>query len=120
MRTSTDLIVSAALIALASCTAPADSTTRTQPVVGKTVTPTQYSVGDFYKNTEYVGASWAPDRQRILVSSNLSGIWNAYAVPTGGGTHRRLHQGPATAATSAISRPSLANLAAPAENRLTQ
>ena len=92
MRTITYLTVSAALIALASCTAPADSTTRTQPAVGKTVTPTQYSVGDFYKNTEYSGASWAPDRQRILVSSNLSGIWNAYAVPTGGGAPQPLTQ----------------------------
>ena len=92
MRTITYLTVSAALIALASCTAPADSTTRTQPAVGKTVTPTQYSVGDFYKNTEYFGASWAPDRQRILVSSNLSGIWNAYAVPTGGGAPQPLTQ----------------------------
>ncbi len=88
MRTITDLTVSAALIALASCTAPADSTT--QPAVAKTVTPTEYSVGDFYKNTEYFGASWAPDRQRILVSSNLSGIWNAYAVPTGGGAPQPL------------------------------
>jgi dipeptidyl aminopeptidase/acylaminoacyl peptidase len=59
---------------------------------GKTVTPTQYSVGDFYKNTEYFGASWAPDRQRILVSSNLSGIWNAYAVPIGGGAPQPLTQ----------------------------
>lgn len=92
MRTITYLTVSAAMIALASCTAPADSTTRTQPAVGKTVTPTQYSVGDFYKNTEYFGASWAPDRQRILVSSNLSGIWNAYAVPTGGGAPQPLTQ----------------------------
>ena len=72
MRTITYLTVSAALIALASCSAPTDS--RTQPAVGKTVTPTEYSVGDFYKNAEYFGASWSPDRQRILVSSNLSGI----------------------------------------------
>ena len=92
MRTITYLTVYAALIALASCTAPADSTTRTQPAIGKTVTPTQYSVGDFYKNTEYFGASWAPDRQRLLVSSNLSGIWNAYAVPTGGGAPQPLTQ----------------------------
>lgn len=92
MRTITYLTVSAALIALASCTAPADSTTRTQPAVGKTVAPTQYSVGDFYKNTEYFGASWAPDRQRILVSSNRSGIWNAYAVATGGGAPQPLTQ----------------------------
>ena len=44
-----------------------------------------HTVEDFYKNSEFFGASWAPDNQKILVSSNLSGIWNAYAVPVGGG-----------------------------------
>ncbi len=92
MRTISYLTVSAALIAPVSCAAPADSTRRTQSAAGKTVTPTQYSVGDFYKNTEYSGASWAPDRQRILVSSNLSGIWNVYAVPTGGGAPQPITQ----------------------------
>lgn len=84
MRTITSLVASAALTALASCTAPADSRTQGQPAEGQAVVPARYSVGDFYKNAEYFGASWAPDRQRILVSSNLSGIWNAYAVPIGG------------------------------------
>ena len=92
MRTITYLTASAALIALPSCTAPADSTTGTQPAAEKKVTLAQDSVGDFYKNTEYSGASWSPDRQRILVSSNLSGIWNAYAVPTGGGAPQPLTQ----------------------------
>ena len=39
------------------------------------------SVADFYKNTEYSGASWAPGNQKLLVSSNVSGIWNAYSMP---------------------------------------
>jgi dipeptidyl aminopeptidase/acylaminoacyl peptidase len=47
--------------------------------------PTQYSVADFYANKEYFGASFSPDHQRILVASNASGIWNAYAVPVAGG-----------------------------------
>jgi dipeptidyl aminopeptidase/acylaminoacyl peptidase len=50
-----------------------------------TRTPTQYSVEDFYKNTEYSGASWAPGNQKLLVSSNASGIWNAYSMPVAGG-----------------------------------
>jgi dipeptidyl aminopeptidase/acylaminoacyl peptidase len=48
-------------------------------------TPTQYSVADLYANIEYKGASFSPTGDRILVSSNRSGIYNAYAVPTGGG-----------------------------------
>jgi dipeptidyl aminopeptidase/acylaminoacyl peptidase len=58
----------------------------------RTFTPRQYSVDDFYKNSEFFGASWAPDRQKLLVSSNLSGIWNAYAVPAAGGQPQPLTQ----------------------------
>ncbi len=46
---------------------------------------TQYSVADFYKNTEYGGAAFSADAKTILVSSNRSGIWNAYAIPVAGG-----------------------------------
>jgi len=51
----------------------------------KTFKPTQYSVADFYANKTFAGASFSPDRQKILVGSNTSGIWNAYAVPVAGG-----------------------------------
>ena len=54
--------------------------------------PAQYTVEDFYKNSEFLGASWAPDNQKVLVSSNLSGIWNAYAMPANGGAPRPLTQ----------------------------
>ena len=50
----------------------------------RTFKPTQYSVADFYANKEFVGASFSHDRQRVLVGSNSSGIWNAYAVPVTG------------------------------------
>jgi Tol biopolymer transport system component len=52
--------------------------------------PRQYAVADFYKNSQFFGASWSPDRRRILVSSNQSGIWNAYAVPAAGGAAQPL------------------------------
>ena len=45
----------------------------------------RYSVADLYKNAEYFGASFSPDGAKILVSSNRSGIWNAFAIPTAGG-----------------------------------
>lgn len=47
--------------------------------------PAEYTVADFYGNASYNGASWAPDRKNILVSSNVSGIWNAYTIPATGG-----------------------------------
>jgi dipeptidyl aminopeptidase/acylaminoacyl peptidase len=81
----------AACVILAACTS-AKSTEESQGSVEKTFTPTQYSVDDFYKNSEFFGASWSPDRQKLLVSSNKSGIWNAYAVPATGGEAQPLTQ----------------------------
>jgi dipeptidyl aminopeptidase/acylaminoacyl peptidase len=74
----------AAAVLLGACSA-AESTQESDGSADRTFTPTQYSVEDFYKNSEFSGASWAPDRQKLLVSSNVSGIWNAYAVPAAGG-----------------------------------
>src|SRR5580765_5896087 len=51
-----------------------------------------HSVADFYKNLEYRGASFSYDEKKILVSSNLSGIWNAYTIPTAGGEPEALTQ----------------------------
>ena len=78
-------------LALAAC-APGGSTRESQGSVERVFTPQQYTVEDFYKNTRFMGASWSPDRQKVLVSSNLSGIWNAYAVPVGGGDPQPLTQ----------------------------
>ena len=52
--------------------------------------PRQYSVADFYRNTSYFGASFSPEADRILVSSNASGVCNAYAIPTAGGAPEAL------------------------------
>ena len=49
-----------------------------------------YSIDDFYRNAQFREASFSPDGTKILVSSDLSGIWNAYAVPTAGGTPQPL------------------------------
>jgi dipeptidyl aminopeptidase/acylaminoacyl peptidase len=56
----------------------------------KVFTPTIYAVADFYRNSSYAGASWSADRRRLLVSSNRSGIWNAYAIPVAGGAAQPL------------------------------
>src|SRR6185503_12427455 len=61
------------------------SDTAKAPAVEKPFTPAQYSVADFYDNKGFFGASYSPDRQKVLVGSNASGIWNAYAIPVAGG-----------------------------------
>ncbi|MDQ3607065.1 MAG: S9 family peptidase [Gemmatimonadota bacterium] len=38
------------------------------------------------------GASFSPDKQKILISSNETGVFNVYAVPVGGGTPTQLTQ----------------------------
>ena len=53
-------------------------------------TPKSYAVSDFYRSVLFGGGSWSPDGRRILVSSNQTGIWNAYAVPVTGGAPQPL------------------------------
>ncbi|MFN2603335.1 MAG: prolyl oligopeptidase family serine peptidase [Gemmatimonadaceae bacterium] len=76
----------AALGLLFGC-APA-TTSKSAPAtpVESTSLPAQYTMEDFYANASFGGASWSPDAKNILVSSNISGIWNAYTIPAGGGT----------------------------------
>src|SRR5687767_6292054 len=73
------------LLAAACTVERADSGNASGGDADPTFTPTQYSVADFYQNNEFFGASFSPDRQKLLVASNASGIWNAYVVPVAGG-----------------------------------
>lgn len=45
----------------------------------------RYSAKDFLSTVHYYGASFSPDNSKILVSSDKSGIFNAYAIPVAGG-----------------------------------
>lgn len=44
----------------------------------------QYTIQQFMNNTQIFGASFSPDDSRILVSSDQSGIFNAYSIPVDG------------------------------------
>ena len=44
-----------------------------------------YTIQEFLGTVSYSGASFSPDNSRLLVSSNESGIFNAYAIPVDGG-----------------------------------
>ena len=80
------VLIALALAAACSPRASGDSA----PLGGPT--PAVYSVAEFYKNTQFFGASWSFDHKRLLVSSDLSGIWNAYVVPAAGGAPQPLTQ----------------------------
>lgn len=45
----------------------------------------EYSIEEFLATTSVFGSSFSPDGSKILVSSDESGIFNAYAVPVEGG-----------------------------------
>ncbi len=45
----------------------------------------QYTIEEFLRTTDFKGTSFSPDKSKILVSSDESGIYNAYAVPVDGG-----------------------------------
>lgn len=50
----------------------------------------QYSIAQFMDNTNVRGGSFSHDRSRLLVSSDQSGIFNAYAVNLTDGTSQAL------------------------------
>jgi dipeptidyl aminopeptidase/acylaminoacyl peptidase len=56
-----------------------------------------YSVADFYQGSEFFGSGFSSDGSRLLVSSNLSGVFNAYAIPVAGGDPMPLTQSTADA-----------------------
>lgn len=73
----------AAPIALLACSTAGERSDR--QAADSVFTPQQYSVEDFYRNTEYFGTSFSSSGDRILVSSNRTGIFNALVIPTAGG-----------------------------------
>ena len=86
MPTARSSLVAATLTALACSGGERQSAESADRVF----TPRQYSVADLYRNTTYFGASFSPTADRILVTSNASGVYNAYAIPLAGGEPERL------------------------------
>jgi dipeptidyl aminopeptidase/acylaminoacyl peptidase len=80
---STGLAI-AALLALSSATASA----RPPAAQATTAAPRQvkaYTIDQFLANTAYGGASFSPDGRKLLVGSNETGVFNAFAIPVDGG-----------------------------------
>ena len=47
--------------------------------------PKRYTIEQFMATTSYSGVSFSRDEKHILINSNESGIYNAYALPVAGG-----------------------------------
>lgn len=50
----------------------------------------RYTIQQFLATTLYKGGSFSPDGSKILVSSNETGTFNAFAIPVDGGPHVQL------------------------------
>ncbi len=50
----------------------------------------KYSIGQFYENVNIYGGSFSPDETKLLVTSNETGIYNAFALPVDGSASTQL------------------------------
>ena len=52
--------------------------------------PAVYSAAAFHNTTSHSGASFSADESRLLISSDVSGVWGVYSVPVSGGEPEQL------------------------------
>ncbi|HVR42107.1 MAG TPA: S9 family peptidase [Thermoanaerobaculia bacterium] len=79
MRFSKNALLTAIAVVALAC-----STTAPAPEPSAPEIPL-YTIEQFLDTDNYRGASFSPDGRKILVASDLSGIYNAYAIPVAGG-----------------------------------
>jgi dipeptidyl aminopeptidase/acylaminoacyl peptidase len=55
------------------------------PLIGQEKETTKYSIEQFLKTTSFRGASFSHDSSKILISSDQTGVFNAYAIDSESG-----------------------------------
>ena len=80
------LCACALLFVAAGCKAPAEDADFVRREVPA------YSIQDFLGTVNYTGASFSPDNKKLLVSSNETGIYNAYVLNVDGSGRAQLTQ----------------------------
>jgi len=73
-----------AVVALAGLAATAAAQS-SAPAAARARPSKQYTIEQFMKVTTVRAAGFSADESRLLLSSNTTGIWNAYSIPVGGG-----------------------------------
>lgn len=68
----------AVAIALASCSGPATTGDNQEMPEPAPIQVNEYSIAQFMGNVQVSGGSFAPDEKSLLISSNKTGIYNAY------------------------------------------
>ena len=82
--------VLATAVGAAPATAQQPSSTTARPAAAEARAVKRYAPEDFFKTVSYAGVSFSPDGSTLLVSSNASGVFNAYVIPVAGGEPRQL------------------------------
>jgi dipeptidyl aminopeptidase/acylaminoacyl peptidase len=96
MRSHTVLLPITALacsLALSACGSKKDAAPAAPPAAAAPVAPTLYDAKAFFATTSYglaSGYAWSPDDKQLLVYSDESGIFNAYALTAAGGNKEPL------------------------------
>lgn len=80
-----------ATISLAGCQTKPESESQTGQTTAAAA-PKQYTIEQFMNNEKVSGGSFSPDKSRVLVTSNRSGIYNLYTIPSSGGDYTALTQ----------------------------
>ena len=62
----------------------------------QTVEVEQYSIEQFMDSESVFGGSFSPDNSKLLVTSNRTGIYNVYTVPTNGGDMKPITESDST------------------------
>ncbi len=52
--------------------------------------PAVYGAAAFHNTTSYSGASFSADESRLLISSDMTGVWAVYSMPVTGGEPEQL------------------------------
>ncbi|HEY5809890.1 MAG TPA: S9 family peptidase [Povalibacter sp.] len=92
MRKPSTIVLMGLLIVLAACgkKAPPESAAQSAPPPSP---PAEYSAAAFFTTTSYSmpgGYAWSADDQQILITSDETGIFNAYGLAAGGAARKAL------------------------------
>ncbi|MDP8994866.1 MAG: S9 family peptidase, partial [Pseudomonadota bacterium] len=88
---SAAILLSTAALAIAGCAAaPPPEPAAASPAVAAEAQPVRYSARDFFETTSYGLAgspryAFSPDGRAVLISSDQTGVFNAYRLPNDGG-----------------------------------
>ena len=90
MRSTACLVSVLALLAAASPVLAQPHAGHAAPAASQSQAPARYSAAQFFETTSfrmaYAGAkAFSPDGRSILIGSDATGVFNAYAQPVGGG-----------------------------------